>query len=54
MAAGYTRQDHRGDQSFIHQSERAEVGVTLQLAADAVEDVLIRGFDKAQMDLHTS
>lgn len=35
-------------------SERTEVDVTLQLAADAVEDVLTLGFEKAQMDLHTS
>ena len=35
-------------------AERTEWDVTVQLAADAVEDVLIRGFEKAQMDLHTS
>ncbi|TRW43374.1 aminoacyl-tRNA hydrolase [Georgenia yuyongxinii] len=35
-------------------AERTELGVTLEEAADAVEEVLMLGLEKAQMRLHTS
>ncbi|KAE8764882.1 aminoacyl-tRNA hydrolase [Georgenia thermotolerans] len=35
-------------------AERAELGVTLEEAADAVEEVVTLGLDKAQMRLHTA
>jgi PTH1 family peptidyl-tRNA hydrolase len=35
-------------------AERAELGVTLEEAADAVEEVLALGLEKAQQRLHTS
>ena len=35
-------------------AERPELLVTLEDAADAVEDVVTRGLDKAQLELHTA
>lgn len=46
-AADYVLREVRG-------SAKSELDVTVNLAADAVEDILMQGFDRAQLKLHSA